>query len=218
MIIKNSEGKSVDRNFRLQTIHDAWFEEYKALRDDILRRAQLQVQIIVFIAIISGVSIPLAFKIVDSGLFIFFLLISPIYFIAGWLYFEQDMFLTQAATYLNSVLRPKIIQSLSDENIGEKLDNDSIFYWEIFRNRILFGDLKKRLFIYLMTLFRIMATTGPGLAAILGFIYYVSINSTTSRPWTGFEFFLVLFDIFLALIIFSLALKVITCYKRISIE
>lgn len=218
MIIKNSEDKSRDRNFRLQTIHDAWFEEYKALRDDILRRAQLQVQIIVFIAIISGVSIPLAFKIVDSGLFIFFLLISPIYFIAGWLYFEQDVFLTQAATYLNSVLRPKIIQSLSDENIGEKLDNDSIFYWEIFRNRILFGDLKKRLFIYLMTLFRIMATTGPGLAAILGFIYYVSINSSTRRLWTGVEFFLLLFDIFLAFIILFLALKVITYYKKIIIE
>lgn len=124
-------------NFELKTIHDAWFEEYKALRSDIIQRVQLQTQIIAFIILISGASIPLVFKIVDSRFFTFFLLISPLYFIVGWLYFEQDIFMTQAATYLNGVLRPKIIHSLDDKNIGDKLDKESIFNWEIYRNKIL---------------------------------------------------------------------------------
>ena len=203
-------------DFDEQTVRDAWFAEYRALRDDIMRRVQLQVQIVAFTVLITGAGIPLVLEIVSSKLFIFFLLIAPLYFAVGWLYFEQDIFLTQAATYLNTTLRPSIIKSLNKNGIRDGLDKNFIFYWEIFRNRALFGDLRKRIFIYTMTVFRLLVTVGPGLAAISGFLYYMKINPATARPWNGIEIFLLVCDIFLALVIIGMAARVVMSYRRIN--
>jgi hypothetical protein len=100
-------------------------------------------------------------------------------FVICWLYFEQDVFLTQAASYLHRALRPNILKRIEhDDPDGTKGNIEGIFDWEKYRHNLLFQDSRNRLFMRLMIGFRLAATVGPG-AVLFGIAIYVVLLP----PW-----------------------------------
>ncbi len=147
---------------------EALIQEYISLRSEISQRIQHQLYIIganitFFAAILTFLNPILTFERLTI------LLAMPmISFVIAWLYFEQDVFLTQAASYLHQGLRPAILARLP----GKIEDNADVLNWEGFRRNVLFDKPQNRRFLRYMVWFRLLATLGPGIAimAVAGFI------------------------------------------------
>lgn len=94
--------------------------------------------------------------------------------VIGWLYFEQDVFITQAAAYLHTVLRP-LIGTLANTGSPEPVP---LLEWEAFRNRKLFGRPRDRAWLWMMIVFRYAATVGPGLGLWIWGIQRIATTSS----------------------------------------
>jgi len=149
---------------------EALMEEYRSLRSEIGQRVQNQLYIIGGnLALISALLGILAKSFCIQNL-TFILLTPMVFFAITWLYFEQDVFLTQAATYLHQHLRPIILRRIAEEAAGTEGEL-VIMEWEKFRNEVLFRRTRNRVFLQLMVIFRLFATLGPGAAILCGAVY-----------------------------------------------
>jgi len=153
----------------------ALMEEYRTLRSEISNRVQNQLYLIGGnLALLSALLGVLAKSFSIQNLFL--ILIMPmVFFVITWLYFEQDVFLTQAATYLHQRLRPIILRRIAEETTLAE-DKIEVMGWEKFRNEILFHRRRNRIFLQLMIIFRLFATLGPGLMLLISAIYLVFHN------------------------------------------
>lgn len=212
---KNKSEDSPQREYEL------CLEEYRALRNEISHRIRMQFQIIAASLVLIAAAFPFIPSILESEKFFTFLLIAPIYLALGWLYFEQDTFMTQAATYLNSEVRQKIAKILVDSYPNEQIEKGGvdpskrILRWEDFRNELLFGRPVSRFWLYFMVFFRMVLAVGGGVAAILAFVLLTTLNPCTCRLW---EYFLFGFDSLLASIVISMGIRVYWQYKRIKVQ
>jgi hypothetical protein len=134
----------------------ALVEEYRTLRIEIGQRVQFQMLVMGGIVALSTVLIPIAVDRVHTGN-VTPLLAAPIVFaVTAWLYFEQDIFITQAASYLNQDLAVAVRSRLSPDR------SDYVMRWERRRNEMLFSTKRLRRLMDLMFGFRLLATLGPG--------------------------------------------------------
>ena len=122
---------------------EALMEEYRSLRSEIGQRVQNQLYIIGGnLALISALLGIMAKSFSIQNL-TFILLTPMVFFVITWLYFEQDVFLTQAAMYLHQRLRPIILRRIAEEAAcaeGELV----LMEWEKFRNEVLFRRTRNR--------------------------------------------------------------------------
>lgn len=211
---KNKNEDSPQREYEL------CLEEYRALRNEISHRIRMQFQIIAASLVLIAAAFPFIPSILEKERFFTFLLIAPIYLALGWLYFEQDTFITQAATYLNSEVRQKIAQILVKSRPSEQIEmgvdlSKRILRWEDFRNELLFGRPLGRFWLYFMVFFRMVLAVGGGVAAILAFVQLTTLNSNICRLW---EYFLFGFDSLLAIIVISIGIRVYWQYKGIKVQ
>lgn len=131
-------------------------EEYRDLRSEIAQRVSNHLVILGGVVVLGAALVPLM---KDESMRRPVLLVIPIIFgTVSWLYFEQDIFLTQAATYINNHLRPQLSRRVADPS--------RLLGWEGFRNQVLFSRRENRVFLRIMTTFRLGATLGPGIAAV----------------------------------------------------
>lgn len=93
-------------------------EEYKALRDEMLKKIEFEHSFLNY-----AIVIPTAFFTILSTQFLKedheeLLLFSPIIFYAlGLVYASTDDTIISIATYLNTILRPKLVELLADKDI-----------------------------------------------------------------------------------------------------
>lgn len=204
-----------------QREYELCLEEYRALRNEISHRIRMQFQIIAACLVLIGAAFPFIPSILESERFFTFLLIAPIYLALGWLYFEQDTFITQAATYLNSEVRQKIAKILVNSRPSEQIEKGGvdpskrILRWEDFRSELLFGRPLSKIWFYLMIFFRMVLAVGGGIGAILAFVQLNSLNPNMCRLW---EYFLFSFDSLLAIIVISMGIRVYWQYKGIKVQ
>lgn len=158
---------------------DALIEEYKSLREEILRRCQFQLVIMAATVAITSAFIPLAAK-YANGQNLTVLFAAPLVFAATtWLYFEQDIFITQAASYLNNSLAPALRKRVSTDHGGV------IMQWEIERHRMLFDDGKTKRLIAIMFWVRLFAVLGSGIAALV----VATVVALQESPGDALEWF-----------------------------
>lgn len=147
---------------------DALMEEYKALRSEIAQRVQSQFVITgANLAFFSAVLVKLPdWANADHlDLLLALPLVTPI---ITWLYFEQDVFVTQAASYLHNALRPAVMQRVVSEAASSTLEPvEQLMNWEGYRNTVLFQDPRNRRFMRMLVVFRLFANIGPGTAMFL---------------------------------------------------
>jgi len=100
------------------SIVEVHIEEYKSLRDDILKRTEFQERIINYNIIIIGAFFAFLGSHETPKQYNFLILITPLIFYAlGWLYAINDNSTVQAAKYINKYLRPKLIKLLDDPSL-----------------------------------------------------------------------------------------------------
>jgi hypothetical protein len=134
--------------------------EYEQVRREIHQRGNNQVTI-------QGVDVTLLAAILSfSGHFkgshasLILALVFPFAFL-GWYYFEQDLLIAQAASYIERKLKPRISEHVS-ELMG--VTREPLLGWETFRHKLNFGEEADRLWIALGIAFRYVAVVGPGIA------------------------------------------------------
>ena len=147
-------------------------EEYKNLTDEIKRRVSYQLLIlggnVTFISAVIGT---LSDKF-DANHLTTILLLPLVSFVIVWLFFEQDVFVTQPARYLHRALRPAILRCIAKKTGGKADDLSEVMAWEAFRSKLLFDpNSSYRGFFRSMVLFRWFATIGPGLALLVAAAY-----------------------------------------------
>ena len=108
----------------------ALMEEYRTLRAEIEQRVTNQLTVaggnLVLIAAAIQFVLP-SFGISARTL------VMPILFAAvAWLYFEQDVLIIQAASYLHRKLRPAILARIGSDRAAARSPDD-VFAWEAFR-------------------------------------------------------------------------------------
>ncbi len=139
----------------------ALIEEYRSLRHEIGQRVQFQLLVMGGIIALSTALIPVAIDHVDTTN-VTLLLAAPVVFaITAWLYFEQDIFITQAATYLNQDLAGAVRSRLPTPQAH------NVMQWEIRRGKMLFSTRASRRLIDVMFGFRLIATLGPGATSFI---------------------------------------------------
>ena len=145
----------------------ALMEEYRTLRAEIQQRVTNQLTIAG--GNLALVAAAIQFVLPNFGITGTTLLLPILFAAVAWLYFEQDIFIIQAASYLHQRLRPAIIARLTSSEPGARVPDD-VLAWESFRGDALFGQTFYRRFLWFMTAFRVIATAGPGLAILLGIV------------------------------------------------
>lgn len=145
----------------------ALMEEYRTLRAEIQQRVTNQLTIAG--GNLALVAAAIQFVLPNFGITGSTLLLPILFAAVAWLYFEQDIFIIQAASYLHQRLRPAIIARLTSSEPGARVPDD-VLAWESFRGDALFGQTFYRRFLWFMTAFRVIATAGPGLAILLGIV------------------------------------------------
>lgn len=149
----------------------ALIEEYKNLTDEIKRRVSYQLIIIGGnITFITAVINALSDKF-DTNHLTIILLLPLVSFVIVWLFYEQDVFVTQPARYLHRKLRPAMLDVIESDSNPPK-DSSKVMNWEEYRNELLFSagsDYKN--FMWFMIFFRTAATAGPGIALVVGALY-----------------------------------------------
>ena len=173
---------------------EALMEEYRSLRSEISKRVQNQLYIIGGnLALLSALLGILAESFSIQNL-TFILLVPMVFFVIAWLYFEQDVFLTQAATYLHQQLRPTILRRIAEETTQPE-GEIAVMEWEKFRNEVLFRRRRNRIFLQLMVILRLFATLGPGAALLFGAIYLVLHNPCNFGQIGWIHYVLFRFDV-----------------------
>src|SRR6266496_3703088 len=142
------------------------------LTDEIKRRVSYQLLIlggnVTFISAVIGT---LSDKF-DANHLTMILLLPLVSFVIVWLFFEQDVFVTQPARYLHRALRPAILRCIAKKTGGKADDLSEVMAWEAFRSKLLFDpNSSYRGFFRSMVLFRWFATIGPGLALLVAAAY-----------------------------------------------
>lgn len=217
--MENSETKD-----STQGEYEVTLEEYRGLRNEIMHRIRMQFQIIVAAVILVGAALPFIPAILESQRFVMFLAAAPVYLALGWLYFEQDTWITQAATYLNSEVRSRIAKALVNSRPVEQSEKDvprllqRILRWEDFRNEMLFGRCSGIVFSVIMLFFRLTLAAGAGLAALFAFVYFTSLNPSTHQQWHLIDATLFGFDVLLAIIVILTAVRTLWQYKGIKVQ
>jgi hypothetical protein len=142
-------------------------EEYRDLRGEIARRVSNQLVVLGGMIVLVASLLPVVGKEQYTDAL---LLGAPFVFgTTAWIYFEQHIFVAQAAAYVHQKLRPAII---------ERLDNgDGLLAWESFRGDVLYGQRMNRIFLHTMTAFQLVATLGPGVVIILA--------ALAVQPWVN---------------------------------
>lgn len=167
---------------------DALIEEYKSLREEILRRCQFQLLIITVTVAIASAFIPLAAR-YSSEQHLTVLFAAPLIFSATtWLYFEQDIFITQAATYLNTGLAPALRARLPADVGGV------VMQWEVHRHEMLFVDRTANGLVTAMFWVRLVAVLGFGVAA-LAVAIFVAIDESPGDSLHWYDYLLAVIDV-----------------------
>jgi hypothetical protein len=140
-------------------------EEYRDLRGEIARRVNNQLVVLGGMIVLVATLLPVVGR---EGYTDALILGAPFVFgTTAWIYFEQHIFVAQAAAYVHQRLRPAILA---------RVDNgQDLLAWESFRNDVLYGRRINRMFLHTMTVFQLVATLGPGLFIILA--------ALTVQPW-----------------------------------
>src|SRR5262245_43495731 len=159
----------------------ALLEEYKVLRAEIAQRVQHQLIILGGNLTFLSAMVTAFSDSFDMAHLTIILAIPLVSFVISWLYFEQDVFLTQAASYLHQSLRPTILKKIATDAGKQPEDFAAVLSWEDFRNKILFSISRNRTFLRIMVLVRLAANVGPGATLLL-----VALNLVLSQP-AGFD-------------------------------
>lgn len=157
---------------------EALMEEYRTLRSEISNRVQNQLYLIGGNLALLSACLGVLPKFFSMQNLLLILIMPMVFFVIAWLYFEQDVFLTQAATYLHQRLRPTILRRIAEETALPE-GGIEVMEWEQFRNEILFHRRRNRIFLQLMVIFRLFATLGPGAALLFSAIYLVLHNPSS---------------------------------------
>jgi hypothetical protein len=187
---------------------DAVLEEYKSLRAEILLRCQFQLIIMTATVVLVAAFVPFAAKYAgDSNLTVLFA--APLVFSATtWLYFEQDIFITQAATYLNSDLAVEVRKLLPEA------DADLIWRWEERREEMLLGTKKDRRLLSAMFAIRLSMVLGAGIVAlVVGLVVAADASVSQSVHW--YDVPLIIADIGAIWGLARLSRDVVRRYERI---
>jgi len=168
---------------------DALMEEYKTLRTEIAQRVQSQFVITgANLAFLSAVLVKLPdWANADHvNLLLALPLVTPV---IAWLYFEQDVFVTQAASYLHNKLRPAVMRRVASEASNTPVEPvEELMGWEDYRNELLFSRPRDRRFMMMLVVFRLLANTGPGVAMLLvgGYVLHATaarLCAVTALQW-----------------------------------
>lgn len=139
-----------------------YLAEYADLRDEIHQRINNQLLVLGGnLVLIVGI-VPAYDRLLRLGPIAFFVL-TLAFAGASWIYFEQDIFVTHAATYLHRELRPAIVAQLTT---ADSTAPHGIFEWERFRNEALFRRASDRRLMSVMLAFRYLGTMGPGVGSL----------------------------------------------------
>jgi len=193
-------------------------EEYRSLRAEINQRVQNQLYIIGGNLALLAAAFQLILPDLAKGKVTTLTLLCPfVFYVVAWLYFEQDVFLTQAATYLHQRLRPAILNRVQHSSGPATAVND-ILGWEDFRNAVLFRQRTNRVFLKLMTAFRLLATLGPGVAILGAIVRVVILDKTIAFHSPVLWYFLYGFNLVALGVLIYLALHVIYLYSQIGVS
>lgn len=189
--------------------------EYSDLRAEIHQRVANQLLILGGNIVLVAAVVP-AYDRLTALAPLSFLIIPLLFGVVAWLYFEQDIFLTQAATYIHRHLRPKLIETLpASPHAREAGDLVPVLGWEHFRGEILFGQRRERRLLTAMTFFRYLATMGPGTAALIIGIYFVFVQGDGLWEYI-LACLLIIADVAMAIYLATLARLVLRLYAEIS--
>lgn len=185
--------------------------EYTDLRGEIHQRVSNQLLVLGGnVALLAGV-LP-AYDRLKELAPLSFLALPILFSIVAWLYFEQDIFLTQAATYLHKELGPRLSSVIQT---GSGNPPVPLFQWERFRGEVLFQRTRERRLLATMIVFRYLATMGPGIGGL-------ALGLTNLR-WGASDYkvraaagLMVLIDLTLVSFLTYLARLVIRLYREIS--
>jgi hypothetical protein len=194
----------------------AHLEEYKNLTDEIKRRVSYQLLIlggnITFISAVIGTFSDNF----DADHLTMILLLPLVSFVIGWLFFEQDVFVTQPARYLHQALRPALLRCIAKRTDGQAEDLSKVMAWEAFRNKLLFDPGSSyHGFFRLMVLFRWFATIGPGLALLVAAAYITWRSPGGLYAVTLLQWFLFTIDIIGVIFGFVIHRRVDRFYREI---
>jgi hypothetical protein len=195
----------------------AHLEEYKNLTDEIKRRVNYQLLIvggnITFTAAVIGA---LADKF-DAKHLTMILLLPLVSFVIVWLFFEQDVFVTQPARYIHRELRTAMIRCIDADPQNRPVDIAKVMQWEEYRTSLLFGhDSPYSDFFKLMKFFRVVATVGPGAALLAGGFYVIWADPAAFGKLTGLHFALFALDSFGVIFSFAVYYRVERYYQSIA--
>lgn len=190
---------------------DTQLKEYEALRNEILWRLRMQHQVIIFALTVTGAAISFFPYLLQNEMYSLLLLLSALYFVFGWHYFEQDFLIAHVASYIEQSLRKQVIKSCSDSNEA----NDKLLSWEEFRNKIVFQNRWGNLFYTWLTLFRLVPTVGLGFLSIFAFIYIKSVNVATASAWKSVDILLLIIDCFLGVSMVWVGFMAYVSYSKI---
>jgi hypothetical protein len=197
----------------------ALLEEFRVLRAEIQQRVINQLTVaganLVLVASASQYLVP------RFGINIITLAVPILFAAVAWLYFEQDIFIIDAASYIHRALRPAIIARVRDAN--RSVDRaEQILGWESFRGTILSRRTFGPWFLLFMTFFRAIVTAGPGLAILTGVVIvwldphgFPDAVKHYDHAVFADRFFFAL-DVVLQAVVLYFALHVITLYKTIA--
>jgi hypothetical protein len=147
--------------------------EYQDIRDEIHQRVNHQITIAGANVALGAAVLTFSSHFANLPDALPFGLVFP-FGVIGWLYFEQDVFITQAAAYAHAVLRP-LITTRANEGSTEPVP---LLEWEDFRNRRLFERRRDRRWLWMMIAFRYTATVGPGVA-----LWIWGIERLVAKPY-----------------------------------
>lgn len=138
---------------------DVMLAEYRSLADEIRQRTSNQFLILGGAVALMAATVPLYRGIPDPTRSLVPMVGPLLLFFVGWLYFEQDVFITHVAGYLHRDLRPRIqMQLVSDHGLSPL---ETVLRWESYRRSILFG--RSRGLIWSMAFFRALFVCAPTL-------------------------------------------------------
>ena len=186
--------------------------EYGDLRSEIHQRVNNQLLVIGGnIALLAAV-LP-AYDILADKAPVSFLVLPLLFSFVAWLYFEQDLFLTEAATYLHRELRPQVERELHGETPGRH--PVAVMQWERFRGEILFTRRRERRLLTITFAFRYLATMGPGVGGLALGLSELSWGSRTLAVQIV-SVVLIAVDVVLIAFLVFLARLVVRLYEEIS--
>jgi hypothetical protein len=190
---------------------DVMLAEYQSLEAEIRQRTTNQFLILGGAIAVVAATVPLYRGISDPTKSLLPMAAPLLLFFVGWLYFEQDVFITHVATYLHQELRQRIQMQLVKGRGQDALD--PVLLWEGYRSLVLFR--RDRALLVGMALFRLFFVCGP--ASV------VAALTTMRFQWRAVDDFHHTLAVALAatgcaggVVLVGLALRVSFLYRRIA--